>query len=1446
MVLVTDDTVGMSINCTAYDTKGNKTIYPTFTIQRDATAPSVVAAGQADPGADIDVGWVNSAQSATFTASDATSGLASNQGLTTPGNTFVLTVPKTVQSTSATDYKAATKEILDVAGNKTTRTLKALIDTGNPLLTVTLRDRQGNALSSQPWYGQDVTVDYTCSDALSGVVSCPADEPITASKSYPVQTISDRAGNTFTLAAFTVNIDKVAPTITYTTSPANVSGWVNSDVVVTFTCDALGGSPVSCPVARTISTQGVTTVSQIVTDAAGNEAHITPFDVRIDRTVPHAVLGVSPTLPGSGWYTTNVSFSASDTASDGYSPVTCSTSVASITADTAGTDVTATCTDAAGNTNTSAATTVKRDTIAPTITAAADRAPNGNDWYNANVTVTFTCSDGTSGLAGACPTAQSFTTDGNHAASATVRDQAGNETTSNTVNVHLDKTAPVISGSNIDDTTWRKTDLSASFTASDPLSGLNLSTDATFTLTASAESPLNGSTSVSKTVTDRAGNSVTRTLSAKIDKTAPVAKLNATGTLGKNSWYISDIAFNTAGSSDALSGLADCTVPATVTTDIDSTSYSTTCTDIAGNKATDSMSVKRDTTRPTLTVTPDHSANTNGWYNADVTATFTCADTRSGVAVCPSPVTVSTEKEGNVVSGTSEDEAGNLSLPARLSINLDKTAPVVSISASGPKKVSGSEWFTGDVTFTTSGSDALSGLDGACDKVNTADRTTDTNGLTASIECTDQAGNINKAEISIKRDATAPTIALVGPDHSISAWINTDLSQDYSATDTGSGIAPADEAFKLTVSTESKIVSGSVVPTTATKTVTDIAGNSATQTFSAKIDKTAPIISGSDVTNDVWRNTPLSVNFTASDALSGLNPSTDDKFILAASSETSSAGEFTTVSKTVVDQAGNTATRTLSAKIDLTKPTATVAATTDPNRFGWYNTDVDFETTGTDGLSGIASCTTPDTLTSDSDSHVASGTCTDHAGNVSVTASSAPVKRDTVAPTMTLTAPTAGLRNGWYRNDVTFTLAKTDDRSGVNDVSCTGPAPITGEGTGLTTSASCQDKAGNTGTVTSASVQIDHTAPTATLTPSPAAPNGLNGWYKTGPITFTTSGSDVTPSGVNGVSGNVTCTAVNAVTADSAGTPVNTTCTDAAGNSASSAPLTVKLDTTAPAATIKPTPVTPDGSNGWYRSAVNFATSGTDAMSGGVTCTPIATITTSTANSTVNTTCTDVAGNQSSASSGPYRVDLVNPVLSQPDNISVFATGGGQATATFSIPAATDDMTAPPAVTCDRTSGLTVTVGFPITVTCTAIDAAGRTDQKVFTITARYNFTGFFQPIDMSELNADGTVKSLVYNTVKSGSAVPVKFKLGGYQNMNIFAAGFPMATNIPCNATAPVDDVEELSTATNSGLTWDATAQQYVYVWKTNTTAQKAGSCYQLTVKFIDGTSRTAFFKVK
>ena len=115
-----------------------------------------------------------------------------------------------------------------------------------------------------------------------------------------------------------------------------------------------------------------------------------------------------------------------------------------------------------------------------------------------------------------------------------------------------------------------------------------------------------------------------------------------------------------------------------------------------------------------------------------------------------------------------------------------------------------------------------------------------------------------------------------------------------------------------------------------------------------------------------------------------------------------------------------------------------------------------------------------------------------------------------------------------------------------------------------------------------------------------------------------------------------------------------------------------------------------------------------------------------------------------------------------------------------------------------------------------------------------YSFNGFFQPVD----NLPTT------NAVKAGSAMPVKFSLGGDQGLNIFEAGYPKSQTIPCASTAPVDGIEETVTAGSSNLSYDASTDTYTYVWKT----QKAwaGTCRQLVVKLNDGTEHVAYFKLK
>jgi hypothetical protein len=136
-----------------------------------------------------------------------------------------------------------------------------------------------------------------------------------------------------------------------------------------------------------------------------------------------------------------------------------------------------------------------------------------------------------------------------------------------------------------------------------------------------------------------------------------------------------------------------------------------------------------------------------------------------------------------------------------------------------------------------------------------------------------------------------------------------------------------------------------------------------------------------------------------------------------------------------------------------------------------------------------------------------------------------------------------------------------------------------------------------------------------------------------------------------------------------------------------------------------------------------------------------------------------------------------------------------------------------------------------VTYRCSATDNAGNVGANSRTFKVIYNWTGFFQPVD--------NLPAL--NKVKAGSAIPVKFNLGGNQGLNIFMAGYPTSAPIACGNTASADAIEETVTAGQSSLTYDTTASQYIYVWKT--VASWSNSCRTLSLKLTDGTTRQANF---
>lgn len=96
---------------------------------------------------------------------------------------------------------------------------------------------------------------------------------------------------------------------------------------------------------------------------------------------------------------------------------------------------------------------------------------------------------------------------------------------------------------------------------------------------------------------------------------------------------------------------------------------------------------------------------------------------------------------------------------------------------------------------------------------------------------------------------------------------------------------------------------------------------------------------------------------------------------------------------------------------------------------------------------------------------------------------------------------------------------------------------------------------------------------------------------------------------------------------------------------------------------------------------------------------------------------------------------------------------------------------------------------------------------------------------------------------MKAGSAVPLKFSLGGNRGLTIFAAGSPSSQPVTCDTSVPYDGVEQTVTAGGSSLSYHPASDTYAYVWKT----QKAWTgCRKLTLTFADGSVQEAVFEFR
>lgn len=288
----------------------------------------------------------------------------------------------------------------------------------------------------------------------------------------------------------------------------------------------------------------------------------------------------------------------------------------------------------------------------------------------------------------------------------------------------------------------------------------------------------------------------------------------------------------------------------------------------------------------------------------------------------------------------------------------DSTPPTTTASLSGVPGNDG--WYRSDVQVTLSATDEGSGVAGTSYRLNGADWQSYLAPFTVTAEgntivefrSVDRAGNVEPAQsVLLRVDKTAPALTQGAVEGTAGrdGWYLSDVAVAFAAEDAVSGLAdPAGAALTLVASGEGEAVA------TGSQEVYDVAGNVAVAgPLTFKIDRTAPVVVGTPTTQanaSGWYNADVTIRWTASDAVSGVDPATlpPDSVIV---------GEGTGLCAgpvTVSDLAGNTSAPAMVSgiQIDRTPPVVTIIS---PEPYAVLPVGAALHFEATDALSGVGS-----------------------------------------------------------------------------------------------------------------------------------------------------------------------------------------------------------------------------------------------------------------------------------------------------------------------------------------------------------------------------------------------------------------------------------------------------------------------------------------------------------